>query len=94
MRGGVTVNTIRLHMGTAHMACDPKGGAIMAQEIKIILKGDALEDVCRAIVANRKVRLKPNQNLLVEQEGGEMKYYSLGQYSITPERAVLHFGKE
>ncbi len=71
-----------------------EGGAIMAQEIKIILKGDALEDVCRAIVANRKVRLKPNQNLLVEQEGGEMKYYSLGQYSITPERAVLHFGKE
>ncbi len=24
----VTVNTIRLHMGTAHMACDPLGGDI------------------------------------------------------------------
>ena len=24
--GGVTVNTIRLHMGTAHMACDPGKG--------------------------------------------------------------------
>ena len=24
--GGVTVDTIRLHMGTAHMACDPGRG--------------------------------------------------------------------
>ena len=24
--GGVTVNTIRLHMGNAHMACDPGRG--------------------------------------------------------------------
>ena len=29
--GGVTVNTIRLHMGTAHMACDPKGVVIMTK---------------------------------------------------------------
>ena len=83
----------RLHMGNAHMACDPKGGAIMAQKIKVILKGDALEDARRALKANRKICLEGNQNLRIEQEGGEPKYYSLGQYSITPERAVLHFGK-
>ena len=65
----------------------------MAQKIEVILKGDALEDVREAFKANRKVRLEGNQNLFVEQEGGEGKYYELGQYSITPERAVLHFGK-
>ena len=80
-------------MGNAHMACDPEGGAIMAQKIKVILKGDALEDVRKAVQTGREVRLEGRQNLLVEQEGGEAKYYSLGQYSITPERAVLHFGK-
>ncbi len=84
----------RLHMGTAHMACDPKGGAIMAQKIKVVLKGDALEDARSAFRAGRKVRLEGVQNLLIEQEGGEAKYYSLGQYHIVPERMVLHFGKE
>ena len=81
-------------MGTAHMACDPEGGAIMAQKIKVILKGDALEDAKKAFQANREVRLEGNQNLLIEQEGGEVKYYSLGQYSIVPERIELTFGKE
>jgi len=59
----------RLHMGTAHMACDPEGGAIMAQKIKVILKGDALEDARRALKANRKICLEGNQNLRIEQEG-------------------------
>ena len=81
-------------MGIAHMACDPEGGAIMAQKIKVILKGDALEDVRKAVQTGREVRLEGRQNLLVEQEGGEAKYYSLGQYSITPERVKLYFGKE
>lgn len=81
-------------MGNAHMACDPKGGAIMAQKIKVVLKGDALEDARSAFRAGRKVRLEGVQNLLIEQEGGEVKYYSLGQYHIVPERMVLHFGKE
>ena len=27
----VTVNTIRLHMGNAHMACDPKGVVVMTK---------------------------------------------------------------
>lgn len=83
----------RLHMGNAHMACNPKGGAIMAQKIKVVLKGDALEDARSAFRAGRKVRLEGVQNLLIEQEGGEAKYYSLGQYHIVPERMVLHFGK-
>ena len=52
------------------MACDPKGGAIMAQKIKVILKGDALEDARRALKANRKICLEGNQNLRIEQEGG------------------------
>ena len=81
-------------MGTAHMACDPKGGAIMAQKIKVVLKGDALEDARRAFQTGREVRLEGNQNLLIEQEGGEVKYYSLGQYHIVPERVELTFGKE
>ena len=80
-------------MGTAHMACYPKGGAIMAQKIKVVLKGDALEDAKSAFKAGREVRLEGNQSLLIEQEGGEAKYYSLGQYHIVPERIVLHFGK-
>ena len=84
----------RLHMGTAHMACDPKGGAIMAQEVKVVLKGDALEDARRAFQANREVRLDGRQSLLIEQEGGEVKHYSLGQYLIVPERVTLTFGKE
>ena len=83
----------RLHVGNAHMACDPKGGAIMAQKIEVVLKGDALEDAREAFKTGREIRLEGNQSRLIEQEGGEMKYYSLGQYSITPERAVLHFGK-
>ena len=70
-----------------------KGGAIMAQKIEVILKGDALEDVKQAFKANRKVCLEGNQNLRIEQEGGEPKYYSLGQYHIVPDRMVLHFGK-
>ncbi len=81
-------------MGTAHMACDPKGGAIMAQKIKVVLKGDALEDARSAFRAGRKVRREGVQHLLIEQEGGEARYYSLGQYHIVPERMVLHFGKE
>ena len=66
----------------------------MAQKIKVVLKGDALEDARSAFRAGRKVRLEGVQNLLIEQEGGEAKYYSLGQYHIVPERMVLHFGKE
>ena len=66
----------------------------MAQKIEVILKGDALEDVREAFKANRKVRLEGNQNLFVEQEGGEGKYYDLGQYHIVPGRTVLCFGKE
>ncbi len=81
-------------MGTAHMACDPKGGAVMAQKIEVFLKGDALEDVKQAFKANRTVRLEGTQNLFVEQEGGEGKYYELGQYHIVPDRMELHFGKE
>ena len=81
-------------MGNAHMACDPKGGAIMAQEVKVILKGDALEDARRAFQAGREVRLDGNQSLLIEQEGGEAKYYSLGEYHIVPERIELTFGRE
>ena len=81
-------------MGSAHMACNPKGGAIMAQKIKVVLKGDALEDARRAFQTGREVRLEGNQSLLIEQEGGEAKYYSLGRYSIVPERVVLYFGKE
>ena len=80
-------------MGNAHMACDPEGGAIMAQKIKVILKGDALEDARRALKAGRKIRLEGVQNLLIEQEGGEGKYYDLGQYHIVPERMELTFGK-
>lgn len=57
-------------MGNAHMACDPKGGAIMAQKIKVVLKGDALEDARRAFQTGREVRLEGNQSLLIEQEGG------------------------
>ena len=43
---GVTVNTIRLHMGTAHMACDPKGVVIVTRktvETQSLLSEDALE---------------------------------------------------
>ena len=29
------MNTIRLHMGTAHMACDPKGVVIMTATVEI-----------------------------------------------------------
>ena len=65
----------------------------MAQKIEVVLKGDALEDAREAFKANREVRLEGNQSLLIEQEGGEPKHYSLGRYSITPEKRVLHFGK-
>ena len=39
------MNTIRLHMGTAHMACDPKGVVIMTMtaEIPSLLDMEALE---------------------------------------------------
>ena len=66
----------------------------MAEKINVVLKGDALEDVRKALQADREVRLEGNQSLLVEQEGGEPKYYSLGRYSIVPGRMELHFGKE
>ena len=40
------MNTIRLHMGTAHMACDPKGVVIMTRttvESQSLLDEEALE---------------------------------------------------
>ena len=43
---GVTVNAIRLHMGTAHMACDPKGVVDMTTsvaEVPSLLDMEALE---------------------------------------------------
>ena len=82
-------------MGTAHMACDPKGGAIMAQEVKIILKGDALEVVEKETKAGRRasLNLQGNQNLLIELEGGEQKWFKLGQYLIVPGRRELTFGE-
>ena len=77
------------------MACDPKGGAIMAQEVKIILKGDALEYVEKATKAGRRasLHLQGNQNLLIELEGGGQKWFKLGQYSIVPGRRELTFGE-
>ena len=94
--GGVTVNTIRLHMGTAHMACDPgRGLAMKAKTIEIILKGDAFEDAAAAIDEGRKVCLEGAEPLLVEQEGGEFKCYSLREYHIMRRREYrLTFGKE
>ena len=44
--GGVTVNTIRLHVRPAHMACDPKGVVIMTRttvESQSLLDEEALE---------------------------------------------------
>ena len=43
---GVTVNTIRLHMGTAHMACDPKGVVVMTMSVEAqsLLDVEALEN--------------------------------------------------
>ena len=42
---GVTVNNIRLHMGNAHMACDPKGVVVMTATVEIpsLLDMEALE---------------------------------------------------
>ena len=86
----------RLHMGTAHMACDPgRGLAMKAKTIEIILKGDAFEDAAAAIDEGRKVCLEGVDPLLVEQEGGEFKCYSLREYHIMRRREYrLTFGKE
>ena len=72
-------------MGTAHMACDLEGGAIMAQKIKVILKGDALEDVRKAVQTGREVRLEGRQNLLVEQEGARLNITLWGNI-VLPQR--------
>ena len=83
-------------MGTAHMACDPgRGLAMKAKTIEIILKGDAFEDAAAAIDEGRKVCLEGADHLLVEQEGGEFKWYSLREYHIMRRREYrLTFGKE
>ena len=67
----------------------------MAQEVKIILKGDALEYVEHATKAGRRasLHLQGNQNLLIELEGGEQKWFKLGRYSIVPGRRELTFGE-
>ena len=66
----VTVNTIRLHMGTAHMACDPGKGIDMSKFStslrdafeEAFQKEESREDFLREVFAaledNRKVTLK------------------------------------
>ncbi|MFC2333499.1 MAG: hypothetical protein ACFNL6_01395 [Candidatus Nanoperiomorbus sp.] len=66
-----------------------------AKTIEIILKGDAFEDAAVAIDVGRKVCLEGAEHLLVEQEGGEFKYYYLGEYHIMRGREYrLTFDKE
>ena len=72
-----------------------RGLAMEAKTIEIILKGDAFEDAAMAIDEGRKVCLEGAEHLLVEQEGGEFKWYYFREYHIMRGREYrLTFGKE
>ena len=75
------MNTIRLHMGNAHMACDPKGEIYMSkfeiptvEALKCAFHGfkadDFLREVADAIDDDRKVVID-GKKVLIESPNGD-----------------------